>query len=240
MQGLLIAFRTFVELSSRYVGSVDDQWTVGFDPLTVCFFAGRFVLVCDVVVMLSKSNQSRQFQLRRTTHTSRRSGLRFLNAVLASFMAGPRAASPPELVCLILSCENTAQAVDALPVGAFRAAALRSRIVAVFFWSSVNTFFVRGFGLAFAVFARLGLALILGFAFGFALGMAFGAVVFGAGFLAAFVFEVVGAFLAAVVVLPVCALGRDTGFVAYVRHDAGFVDLSCSAGQNRLCNWELL
>lgn len=86
------------------------------------------------------------------------------------------------------------------------------------------------FGLAFAFFADFGLGLILGFAFGFdidlvlgvalgvALGMALGVVFFAAGFLAAFVFEVVGAFLAAVVVLPVWALGRDTGLVvAYAR-----------------------
>ena len=92
------------------------------------------------------------------------------------------------------------------------------------FCASVNTFFdflALGLGFAFAlfVFAGFGLALIRGFALvlalirGFALGTAFGVVFLGAG-LAAFVFEVVGAFLAVVVVLPVWALGRDTAFCA--------------------------
>lgn len=86
------------------------------------------------------------------------------------------------------------------------------------FCASVNTFLgfltlALGLGFAFSAFfffAGFGLGVIRGFAFDLAFGTAFGAVFLGAGFLAAFVFEVVGAFLAAVVVLPVWALGRDT------------------------------
>ena len=89
------------------------------------------------------------------------------------------------------------------------------------FCSSVNTFLgFFGFGLGFALalafffFAGFGLGLMRGFAFDLAFGTAFGVVFLGAGFLAALVFEVVGAFLAAVVVLPVWALGRDTALCA--------------------------
>ena len=136
---------------------------------------------------------------------------------------------PPEsnFEALILSWEKTNHAVEAVPTGGLSATALSSLMVAAFFWASVKAFFgFLDFGLAFAFFADFGLALILGFAFDFALGVAFAAVFFGAGFLAALVCEVVGAFLAAVVVLPVCAFGRDTGLVAYVRCDSDNLKLS--------------
>lgn len=153
--------------------------------------------------------------------TSRRSGLRFLNFADAS-LTEP-ASDPVPTFALIVSTEQTVQAVDGSPEGGLRATTLRSLIIFFVFSASVKTFgfgFGFGFGLAFAFafFTPFGLGLILGFAFDLVLGMALGAVFLTAGFLAAFVFEVVGAFRAAVVVLPVWALGRDTALVvAYER-----------------------
>ena len=135
---------------------------------------------------------------------------------------------------------KTIQAVEGIPRGGCKAISFKSLIVLAFFWASVKTFlfdvffgFVFGLAFAFAGF-RFGLAV------DFAEGMALGVVFFAAGFFAAFVFEVVGAFRAAAVVRPVCALGRDTGLVAYARHDVDDGGEVRRAILSRLCNWELL
>lgn len=116
--------------------------------------------------------------------------------------------------------------------------AFRSLIVLAFFCASVNTG-LFDFDLAFVFFAGFRLALGRGFAVDFAVGLAFGVVFFAAGFLAALVFDVVGAFLAAVVVLPVCALGRDTGLVAYMRHNVDFWGSSRSRRLSMFRDWKL-
>ena len=135
-------------------------------------------------------------------------------------------ANPPvPLNALSFSAANTPQAVDCTPWGIVRAVALSFFLVKANVCAAVNTFlgFLTlglglglglGFALAFFFLAGFGLALIRGFAFDLAFGTAFGVVFLGAGFLAAFVFDVVGAFFAAVVVLPVWALGRDTALCA--------------------------
>ena len=89
-------------------------------------------------------------------------------------------------------------------------------MVALVFSSGVNTFLgFLAFGVLTLGFLALGfltlvfaLVFFLGFAFDLAFGNDFGVVFLGAGFLAAFVAEVVGAFFAAVVA------GRDTTFCA--------------------------
>ena len=114
------------------------------------------------------------------------------------------------------SWEKTNQAVEGTPSGGCRATSFKFLMVLAFFWASVKTFrfdCVFGFRLAFA-FAGFRFALERGFAVDFAEGLALAEVLFGAGFFAALVFEVVGAFRGAVVVRPVCALGRDAGLVA--------------------------
>ena len=83
-------------------------------------------------------------------------------------------------------------------------------IIAAPFWASVNTFGFR-LGLDFAFLAPFVFVLDL------ALGLAFATLVFGVGFLATFVFEVVGAFFATAVFLPVWAFGRETALSAYAR-----------------------
>ena len=116
----------------------------------------------------------------------------------------------------------TAQALAGVGLTARRSArafkslsfSLFSRTVFAVFCLSVRAF-LFGFGLALAFFLGFGFGLILGFAFDLVLGTALAALVFGAGFLAALVADVDGALLAAVVVLPVWALGRDTGLSAY-------------------------
>lgn len=126
-----------------------------------------------------------------------------------------------EPFALIFSAKNTPHVVETFLWGGLRAFALSCFLVKADFCASVNSFLGflglgLGLGFAFALFffAGFGLALIRGFALDLAFGTAFGDVFLGAGFLAALVFEVVGAFLAAVVVLPVWALGRDTAFCA--------------------------
>lgn len=123
------------------------------------------------------------------------------------------------LIALSFSEKNTPHAVGATPLGGLRAVTLSFFRVKAFCCASVNTFLgflALGFGLGFAFFflAGFGLALIRGLAFDLAFGTAFGVVFLGAGFLAAVVFEVVGALLAAMVVLPVWAFGRDTALCA--------------------------
>lgn len=133
-------------------------------------------------------------------HTSRRSGLRFLYSTLACEEIFPRELFPlgPVVASFDASPRNTVHAFEGTPPGGWSAAILSFLIVAALFCASAKTFRL---GFAFAFFAGFGL--IRGFAFDLALGFALGALVFEAGFLAAFVFEVVGDFLAAVVVLPV-------------------------------------
>ena len=139
-------------------------------------------------------------------HTSRRSGLRFLYSTLACEEILPRELFPlgPVVAPFDASPRNTVHALEGTPPGGWSAATLSFLTVAAFFCASVKTFRL---GFAFAFFAGFGFGLIRSFAFDLAfdlaLGFALGALVFEAGFLAAFVFEVVGAFLAAVVVLPV-------------------------------------
>ena len=141
-------------------------------------------------------------------HTSRRSGLRFLYSTLACEEILPRELFPlgPVVAPFDASPRNTVHAFEGTPPGDWSAAILSFLIVAAFFCASVKTFRL-GFAFAFAFFAGFGFGLIRSFAFDLALdlalGFALGVLVFEAGFLAAFVFEVVGAFLAAVVVLPV-------------------------------------
>ena len=107
---------------------------------------------------------------------------------------------------LTRSMLKTAQALAGAALGASRSAfSLKCFIFSLFFFAacavfclSVRTFLFGlgfGLGLALAFFPGLGLALSLGFALDLALGTALGAVVFGAGFLAALVAEVVGALL---------------------------------------------
>lgn len=124
---------------------------------------------------------------------------------------------PLRSVDLTFSWKNTDHAEEATPTGGLRAVALSCLFFKANFCASVNTFlgFLTlgfGFGFALALFflAGFGLGLIRGFALDLAFGTAFGVFFLGAGFLAAFVFEEVGAFLAAALVLPVWALGRDT------------------------------
>lgn len=119
------------------------------------------------------------------------------------------------LIALSFSEKNTPHAVGATPLGGLRAITLSFFRVKAFFCASVNTFLgFLALGFAFFFLAGFGLALIRGLAFDLAFGTAFGVVFLGAGFLAAVVFEVVGALLAAVVVLPVWAFGRDTALCA--------------------------
>ena len=119
-------------------------------------------------------------------------------------------------------------------VGGLRASTFSCLIMAAFFSSGVTTFFFDfGFGLAFVLafvfFVAFRPALFPDFGVDFVLGILLGAEVSAIGFLAAFVFDVVGAFLADAVALPVWAFGLDTGFVvvAYAREGLSVSVLTC-------------
>lgn len=202
------------EMPSCKVGLVDDCWGMRFDPLTISRSARDLVLVRKVVVMLSNISLGGRVNLQKARHTSSLSGVSCLYSALASFARPDKLG---DLAAFNFSVKNTAHVVVPPKWGGLRAVDLSCFLVKADFCPSVNTlgFLSLGLGLGFAFaafffFAGFGFGLIRGFTFDLAFGTAFGVVFLGAGFLAAFVFEVVGAFFAAVVVLPVWALGRDT------------------------------
>ena len=123
------------------------------------------------------------------------------------------------------SAENTVHAVLGVPTGGDNAAALSCFSLAALSFAALRAFcfsvttFLFGFGFALPFFLGLGFGLIRGFASDWALGTLFASVSLLAGFLAALVAEVVGDFRRELVVRPVWALGREAGFVAYVRWD---------------------
>lgn len=169
--------------------------------------------------MLLGISQGRKVNLKNASRTSSCSGVSSLYLALATFVDAEKLFFAPTLsVSLIFSPRYTSHVVEATPRGGVRAVALSCFLVKADFCASVNTLGFLGLGLAFALafffLAGFGLGLIRGFAFDLAFGTDFGVVFLGAGFLAAAVFEVVGAFLAVVVVLPVWALGRDTALCA--------------------------
>ncbi len=177
-----------------------------------------------MIVVLSSVSQDGQVNLYKAEHTSSCSGVSCLYSALASFAEPPKLAFAAALSAFIFSAINTPQAVETALCGGLRAVSLSCLLIRADFCSSVGLGLglvlalglglVLGLAFAFFFFAGFGLGLIRGFAFGLTFGTAFGVVFLGAGFLAAFVFEVVGAFLAAVVVLPVWAFGRDTALCA--------------------------
>lgn len=160
--------------------------------------------------------------------TSNCSGVMALNCAadsftaILSFVPGPWA--------LMYSALKTDQALEGVYLGAVRSAfSLRALTFSVLCFAACEIFCLSvrilffGFGFALAFFFGLDVAFNLGLALAldFPLGIAFGAVLWGAGFLAAFVAEVVGALLWVADVLPVWAFGRDTGLSAYEREKNG-------------------
>ena len=204
----------------RTIGLVDDFWSMRFDPLTVSSSIRSFILVCKMIVVLSSVSQDGQVNLYKAERTSSCSGVICLYSALASFAKPPKLVLAAALSACNFSVMNTPQAVETALIGGLRAVSLSCFLIRSDFCLSVSLglglVLGLGLGLAFAFlfFPGFGLGLIRGFAFDLAFGTAFGVVFLGAGFLAAFVFEVVGAFLAAVVVLPVWAFGRDTALCA--------------------------
>lgn len=168
--------------------------------------------------MLQSVSQDGSANQKKASRTSSCSGVSSLYPALAAFDDVEKSFAPAACSSLIFSTKYTPHVVEATPWGGVRAVSLSCFLVKADFCASVNTlgFLGLGLGLALAFFflAGFGLGLMRGFAVDFAFGTAFGVVFLGAGFLAAVVFEVVGAFLAVVVVLPVWALGRDTALCA--------------------------
>ena len=209
-QSIILQFKEafhspFLEGGSGKVSRIDNYWCVRLDPLTVrCSFC-CLILVCNVVVMLEYNEQADHERGGSWTEflmlTSRRSGVSSLNFPDATF-DDEAILGPPFPGIFACSAIKTPQAVVCDPCGGTRAFTLSSLIFKASFWVSVKAFFFD-LGLAVGFFPGLGFGLILGFPVDLALGLAFGLVFCATGFLAAFVFEVVGAFRAAVVVLPV-------------------------------------
>ena len=200
---------------------------MGFNPLAISRGVLGLVLIRNVVVVLSGVSQAGRLNLQKHYHTSRCSGVSCLYSALASFAPADNLPFPEPCAALTFSATNTCHALETVGWGARSAITLSFFLVKAVFSASVRTFlgflalgFGFGFALALFFFAGFGLALIRGF--GFALDLvldtAFDFVALraalGAALGAALVLEVVVAFLAAVVVLPVWALGRDTAFCA--------------------------
>ncbi len=68
----------FFETQPREIGLVNDSWGVRFDPLTISRSVCGFVLVCNMVVVLSNISQAGQSNLQKAEHTSTCSGVNCL------------------------------------------------------------------------------------------------------------------------------------------------------------------
>ena len=77
------------KMETREVGLVNDYWSMRFDPFTIGGSICGFVLICNVIVLLSSVSQAGGASLSNARHTSSCSAVNSLYAALASFITAP-------------------------------------------------------------------------------------------------------------------------------------------------------